>query len=219
MKHPNRIREIRKNAGLSMEQLASRVNTSRGQIYQLEKGLRKLSQDWMIRLAEALYCRPEEFIVYESDSKIPVIAILGDKSEVVAVNNKVSLMLSASLREPHFDKDSVHCDLVDAPPGLYPSGLVAIRVKGDAWEPYIREDEILFYERKAQSIANCVNERCVVALADGRVLFKVLKKGTQYGRYHLLSPNSPIMEDVQVSWCAIVTEISSRDRVRSRLLL
>jgi phage repressor protein C with HTH and peptisase S24 domain len=51
---PNRIREFRERAGLSMQALADRAGTSAPQINKLEKGERKLTVDWMVRLGRAL---------------------------------------------------------------------------------------------------------------------------------------------------------------------
>lgn len=50
----NRLREFRDRAGLSMQALANRVGTTAPQINKLEKGERRLTLDWMTRLAGAL---------------------------------------------------------------------------------------------------------------------------------------------------------------------
>ena len=51
---PNRLKEFRDLAGLSMQALAERVGTTAPQINKLEKGERRLTLDWMTRLAAAL---------------------------------------------------------------------------------------------------------------------------------------------------------------------
>jgi phage repressor protein C with HTH and peptisase S24 domain len=51
---PNRLKALREQAGLSMQALAERVGTSAPQINKLEKGERRLTVDWMARLAPAL---------------------------------------------------------------------------------------------------------------------------------------------------------------------
>jgi phage repressor protein C with HTH and peptisase S24 domain len=62
---PNRIREFRARAQLSMQALAERAGTSAPQINKLEKGERKLTVDWMIRLGRALGVDPKELMVIE----------------------------------------------------------------------------------------------------------------------------------------------------------
>src|ERR1700752_670066 len=60
---PNRIREFRETAHLSMQALADRAGTSAPQINKLEKGERKLTVDWMIRLGRALNIDPKDLMV------------------------------------------------------------------------------------------------------------------------------------------------------------
>lgn len=58
----NRIKELRKLAGLSQEELAQAVGTTFQQISRLEKDERKISIEWMEKLAPALKCAPWELM-------------------------------------------------------------------------------------------------------------------------------------------------------------
>lgn len=58
----NRLKEIRLEAGMTRRELADALNTSEGQIYQLEKGIRKLDETWMRRIAPIFKCAPGELI-------------------------------------------------------------------------------------------------------------------------------------------------------------
>ena len=58
----NRIRELRKAQGLTLKQVAKIVGTSDQQISHLEKGRRRLTAQWMERLAEALNCHPADLL-------------------------------------------------------------------------------------------------------------------------------------------------------------
>lgn len=58
----NRIREIRETLGMTSDQLAERVGTSGVQIRRLEAGTRRLTVDWMQRIAAALECSPADLI-------------------------------------------------------------------------------------------------------------------------------------------------------------
>src|ERR1700687_4526482 len=68
---PNRIREFRERARLSMQALAERAGTSAPQINKLEKGDRKLTVDWMIRLGRALGVDPKDLMVIEPLDSAP----------------------------------------------------------------------------------------------------------------------------------------------------
>lgn len=52
----NRIAELRKRLGLSQEQLAERMGTTKGQVSRLEGSSRRLDMYWLYRLARALEC-------------------------------------------------------------------------------------------------------------------------------------------------------------------
>lgn len=59
----NRIREWRERRGLTMHELGQRVGTEASQINKLEKGSRRLTAEWMSRLARALDCAPADLLV------------------------------------------------------------------------------------------------------------------------------------------------------------
>jgi transcriptional regulator with XRE-family HTH domain len=59
----NKIRDVRKQCGLTIQQLADKAKTSHAQIVRLEKGDRRLTVEWIDRIATALQCDPMELIV------------------------------------------------------------------------------------------------------------------------------------------------------------
>jgi phage repressor protein C with HTH and peptisase S24 domain len=63
----NRIKEWRLKRGLSMQALAERVGTSRQQIHKLERSERRLTEDWMRRVAGILDCAPADLLSPEMD--------------------------------------------------------------------------------------------------------------------------------------------------------
>ncbi len=58
----NRIREWRQKRGLSLQQLAEAIGTTRAQVDKLERGERRLTVDWMVRLAAPLACVPADLL-------------------------------------------------------------------------------------------------------------------------------------------------------------
>lgn len=56
----NNIRKRHKRDGISQEELARRVGTNRDQIDRLEVSYRKLTTDWVERIAKALGCDVDE---------------------------------------------------------------------------------------------------------------------------------------------------------------
>ncbi|HEV2747723.1 MAG TPA: helix-turn-helix transcriptional regulator [Allosphingosinicella sp.] len=59
---PNRIRELRSLAGLTLQALADRLDTSIGQISDLETGRRELRLPWMKRIAAELGCSTADLL-------------------------------------------------------------------------------------------------------------------------------------------------------------
>jgi len=74
---PNRLREIREQAGLSMQALATLVGTTAPQINKLEKGERRLTLDWMTRLATALGIEPKDLLPPATAKPRPSVPTIG----------------------------------------------------------------------------------------------------------------------------------------------
>lgn len=56
----NRIRELRKSKGITLEKMGELVGASAQHIHSMETGKRAINQHWMERIAEALGCSPAE---------------------------------------------------------------------------------------------------------------------------------------------------------------
>lgn len=101
----NRIREIREAGRLSVDDLAERVDTSGTQIRRLESGERRLTVEWMTRLAIAMECSPADFLVnghapdIESDVEPIEISIDGLAKAIRARGLNVYKVKSLALSE------------------------------------------------------------------------------------------------------------------------
>ncbi|MCZ4279782.1 LexA family transcriptional regulator [Kiloniella laminariae] len=58
----NRIKELRLAKGLTLQQVADKAGTTKAQVMKLEKGDRRLTDLWMVRLSIALACDPKELM-------------------------------------------------------------------------------------------------------------------------------------------------------------
>jgi transcriptional regulator with XRE-family HTH domain len=70
---PNRIRELRIARNLTLEEVALNVGTSVQQLSRLERGSRRLTDDWMRRVARALYVRPADLFADSGEDNREVI--------------------------------------------------------------------------------------------------------------------------------------------------
>jgi transcriptional regulator with XRE-family HTH domain len=65
---PNRLKTLREAQGLSLDDIADRLGVTNQQISLLELGRRKLTVDWLRRLAPVLGCHPWDLV--EADAGI-----------------------------------------------------------------------------------------------------------------------------------------------------
>lgn len=129
------------------------------------------------------------------DLPVPVVGYIGAGETVIAVDDHAK---GAGL------------DMVERPVGV-PSEvpLVAVKIKGDSMRP-LKEGWFIYFSKDADGVASdCLNELCVVRLADGRTLLKELRRGYTLGRYNLHSwaAGADVIEDVEVEWATRVRSI------------
>lgn len=67
MNPSNRVRELRKKAGLSQAQLANLAGISQPAVSQIENDTRPLTIDWMRSLARILDCTPADLLSEEDN--------------------------------------------------------------------------------------------------------------------------------------------------------
>lgn len=172
-------------AGVNGPQLAKLARTTRQQISRLRMGKRGLSQEWATRLAPHLGVEPQDLMFGPRSAH--AVGYVGAGAEVVPVDDHAP---GAGLEE------------VDIPPGV-PANAVLVIVRGDSMYPRYFDNEYLFYVRDDRPPGEYVGRECVVALEDGRVFVKVLRRG-ENGLFNLESWNAPLIENKAVQWAAPV---------------
>ncbi len=202
-KHKNNIHSLRKAKGVSLARLEELTGISAQQINRLEKGERRLNEDNLKSLAAALQCETADLLFSPEPRKIPVIGDVGAGAKIYPFDDLPLMREGMSEHEQEF----INCDFVDAPYGVYPAGVVALRVRGDSMLPFMPDGTVVFYERRSGQCSDHIGKLCVVQLSDGQALLKVVRRGYSYGRYNLESYNAPLIEDAEVRWCAKITFI------------
>ncbi len=187
-KFPNRIREWRVLREMSHEKLAEAVGTSRGQIYQLETGQRRLTEEWMNRLAKPLRCEPSDLMSTSAPRMVQLVGYVGAGAQIFPYDDN---MRGGGIEE------------VDCPPSVEPSETVALRVVGESMMPFMPNGTIVYYTMRHEGgCDDYLNKLCVVQISEGATLLKILKKGYSKGLYNLMSYNADMIEDVKLEWCA-----------------
>lgn len=90
-----------------------------------------------------------------------------------------------------------------------PSSTVAAVIRGDSMLPTFHDGWIIYWSKHLPP-GEMINKLCVAQLADGRILIKTLKRGTQSGLWTLASLNASDIEDVPVDWVAPIDWIKPR---------
>ena len=103
---------------------------------------------------------------------------------------------------PFDDHSPGSLEEVDIPPGV-PDDAVLVIVRGDSMYPRYFENEMLFYVRRTDDPHEHIGRECVVALKDGRMLVKILRRATD-GLFNLESWNAPTIEAVAIQWASPV---------------
>ncbi len=185
----NRIRDLRTQRDLSQEGLADLVGTTKAQISKLEKGQRRLTDDWMRRLAPALGVAPADLMLERGDRPtVPLVGYVGAGAEVQMFDG---------------DQGGDRLDDVEAPPDA-DAHTVAVVVRGPSMDPVFRDRDLIYYRNVRGQPGDLIGRECVVGLADGHVYVKILQRGNTAGLFNLFSYNAPLISDVVVEWAVKV---------------
>ena len=190
-----RIKRLRISRGEKQEEFADRLGVSQGTVARWEGGSMP-KPDALSSLARLAGVSLETFLgkpaTAASTGDIPVVGYVGAGAAVYPYDDEPFGGGHTSVERPEFIKGRA----------------VAVEVKGDSLVPTAEDGWRLIYAGEQTLIeSDVLNKLCIVKLLDGRMLVKRLVKGSKPQRYHLISTNAPMMEDVEVEWAAPVKAI------------
>lgn len=180
------LRQLRKAKRLTLEQLAERTGISVSMLSRMETGERGITLEHVPVLASALNAKASDLL--GGRTEVPVVGYVGAGHQVIP-----------------FGADEI--DQVESPFG---GQIEAVIVKGDSMYPVYRDRDLIFYETRTFAQDDLVGRECVLRLADGRMLVKVLRRGISQGFFTLESFNAPPIENVVVEWAAPVRWVEKR---------
>jgi transcriptional regulator with XRE-family HTH domain len=151
----NRIRDIRRDKGMTLADLAEACNppTTAQTIGRLETGMRNLSLKWMDRIAKALGVDPEMLVRSETNAQAQVVARLGvDGPEALAKQRDA--LLPTDLGGANGQGGPLMVLIVEAATG-----------------PYLPGDQIWLRQLAPEHAARAVNRDVLVPRKGGRFAF------------------------------------------------
>lgn len=90
------------------------------------------------------------------------------------------------------------------------SDIQALEIDGDSMHP-LQNRWLIFYRLAHDGVTDAeIDKLCVVKLADGTLMLKVLHRGTTHGRFNLESWNAPLLIDQNVTCASPVLSIVPR---------
>lgn len=146
MSSVNNIEAMRMARGWSRPELGKRMNTSGQQIERLEKGQRRLTQDWIDRAAGALEVPSHSIITPGAEANVetvaipkPVVMLSDDTVEIVSLDLSLS-MGPGTLIEDFVESEPVKMDLglVQSITRTPSDRLRLVKGVGDSMEPTLR---------------------------------------------------------------------------------
>jgi len=194
-----KIKAIRLKSGLDQTQFGERFKVSQSTVGRWERGAQP-GHEKLQALADFAGTSIDQLLGVDEFSDrpadmLPVVGYVGAGAQVL----------------PYDDYAKGHgMDQVERP--AFVSGMaVAVEVTGDSLYPVAEEGWRLIYTGDQTILEEEVlNRLCVVQLTDGRLLVKRVMRGSVARRYHLFSPNAPLIEDVEIEWAARVKAIIPR---------
>lgn len=187
----NRLKALREERGWTHERAAEAMGMSRSHFIKLERGERKLSEHTIRLACEAFGVEEQELF---AKRQVPLIGWVG-----------------AGGLEHRFGDGDGEYESVEAPPNATEK-TVAVEARGDSLGPLLDNAYIYYDDRRDPYVGDFLGEMCVVGLADGQILVKQIRRGTQLGRYTLYGQFGTPLEDVKILWAARVKAIIPRTR-------
>lgn len=195
-----RIRRARKSLGLTQQEFADRLAVTQPTVHRWEKGFYDPDEDTLKRLARLTNLPPAYFRYGDQ-------AMAAEQRSVNAVG-----YVGAGAEIYPFDDHALGAGLesVDVPPGETLT-TVAVIVRGDSMYPVYQDGDVIYYSREAGiDEASLIGRECVVRVEGGKMLLKRLMRGSQRGRYTLISYNAPPIDDVRLEWASPVRWVKRR---------
>lgn len=183
-----RIAAYRERRGLTKKELADLCGTSGMQIGRLERGERKVTQEWAIRIAPHLGVSADEILSGPRDiDTVPLVGYVGAGMKYYG--------------HPETG-DWGQIELVQAPPEAGET-VVAVRVRGDSMYPVYRDRDLLYFDREGAAPPEAlIGQDCMVQVRGGPAYVKILQRGSSPNLFSLHSYNHETIADVEIEWAA-----------------
>jgi len=103
----------------------------------------------------------------------------------------------------HYDSSHSPAEFAPIAPGVSMK-TIALQIVGSSFGNVFNLWFVYYDNDRSLPTPDLFEKLCVVGLANGTVMVRELRKGTQPNRYHLLSQTEGMIEDAEVLWASAV---------------
>lgn len=186
----NRVREIRKSRGLTLEKLAEKTGLSVSQLSRIEKHDRGWSVTSLPKIAKALNVDIGELL--DASNAWQDAKVLGDVGQTIWTRFK--------------KYNGKSCPTVRLPAAI--GEVLALTVSGPALYPRYTEGDVIAVTKKPVDPDLCIGRESLVTLDSDYVALKTVQPSGEPGRYTLISHNEPPVLSRTIACCRPVVFIS-----------
>lgn len=191
---PNRIREIRRQLDLTIEDLAERTGLSVSYIGRLESGERNLSVKNMNLFARALEVTSQELLNKVREVQRNVVAVMGRIGAGAEIMPEEEQVPPEGLYE------------IETPFSL-PEDAIAFEVNGESMWPRYDEGDIIICWRQGVVPDEVLGWEAAVKTSSGQRYLKRVLRGAEPGTFDLESHNAPPIRGVRLEWVAAIQSV------------
>lgn len=191
---PNRVRELRKDKGLTIEDLAEVTGLSVSYVGRLENGERNLSVKNMNLFAAALEVEPQELLAVSKSRSSNVVSVMGRIGAGAEIMPEEEQIPPEGLYE------------IETPFPL-PEDALAFEVHGESMWPRYDDGDIIICWRQGVIVDEVLGWEAAVRTNTGRRYLKRVLRGADKGTYDLESHNAPPIRGIKIEWVAAIQSV------------
>jgi transcriptional regulator with XRE-family HTH domain len=200
---PNNLRQLRRQSGMTKNQIAERAQISVNQYSKLENATRPLRLEYMLALSQAF--------------GVSLDQIFSPAKQVRAVG---TISGDGRVRRYAVEGGDEQLPFVPTPPEVT-EATTALVVKGPAMGSYASNGSIAYFNDVFVSCDDCIGDLCLIrfdADAPAERIGRIFQ-ATMRGRYDVVLPSGSVQRNARVSSCAPIEWIKpTRIRDTTKLL-
>ncbi|NVP54485.1 XRE family transcriptional regulator [Mycoplana rhizolycopersici] len=179
----NNLKKLRTQASMTQEDAADQLGVSKSQYVKLERGERRMTADYIGRLAKVFGVRPADILEGAMPDTVPLMGYIGAGAEIMPDFEQV----------PPEGIEQIHV------PFALPDDMVAFRVRGDSMLPVYKSGAtVIVYREQKRPLEAFYGEDAAVRTSDGRRFIKTIMKGIS--GVNLMSWNAAPIENAHLEW-------------------